>query len=266
MTTSPHANTRALVTGAAQGLGLALARELVAQGCRRLVLADRNAETGRAAAAALSTGGVAASFLEVDMEDAAAAAAMVDAAADRMGGVTALANCAACTARGSILDTTPDLWDRVMDTNAKGPFFALQRFAQACIDTGVEGTCVNILSVVVHGGLPFLAPYGTSKAALLYITRNAANTLARHRIRVNGINVGWMDTPGEDVVQREIHGRAPGWQADVGAGLPFGRMVRPEEVARQAAFLLGPLSGVVTGSVMDFDQTVVGAYPDTDAR
>ncbi len=264
MITSPHADTCALITGGSQGLGLAIARELVDQGCTRLVLTGRDTAKGEAAAAGLSNGGVEASFLGVDMGDTEAVPAMVDEAAARMGRVTALVNSAAATLRGSILDTSPALWDQVFDVNAKGPFFALQSFARRCIDDGIPGTCVNILSIVVHGGLPFLAPYGASKAALLYTTKNAANTLARHRIRVNGINVGWMDTPGEDRVQQEFHGRQPGWQAEVNASLPFGMMVQPEHVAAQVAFLLGPQSGVVTGSVMDFDQRVVGAYPDTD--
>lgn len=261
---APHRDTCALITGGSQGLGLAIARALVAQGCTRLVLTGRDRAKGETAAAGLAQGGVEASFLAVDMADTDRVPAMVDTAAARMGRVTALVNSAAATLRGSILDTSPALWDEVFDTNAKGPFFALQRFAQRCIDEGIAGSCVNILSIVVHGGLPFLAPYGASKAALLYTTKNAANTLARHRIRVNGINVGWMNTPGEDLVQQRFHGREPGWQAGVDASLPFGTMVQPEHVAEQVAFLLGPRSGVVTGSVMDFDQKVVGAYPDTD--
>ena len=264
MMNSPHSQTCALITGGSQGLGLAIAKELVAQGCTRLVLTGRDAAKGEAAAAALSTGAVEASFLAVDMGDTGAVPGMVDRAAERMGRVTALVNSAAKTDRGSILDTTPDLFDAILEINAKGPFFALQRFAQRCIDEQIEGTCVNILSNVVHGGLPFLAPYGASKAALRYITKNAANTLAPHRIRVNGINVGWMDTPGEDAVQQKFHDRSPGWQDEARASLPFGTLVQPEHVAEQVAFLLGPQSGVVTGSIMDFDQRVVGAYPDTN--
>ncbi len=263
--TSPHEKTCALITGGSQGLGLAIARELVAQGCTRLVLTGRDAVKGEAAAGSLCTNAVEASFLATDMGDIGSVPKMVDRAAERMGRVTALVNSAAKTDRGSILDTTPEIWDAILGVNAKGPFFALQRFAQRCIDAGIEGTCVNILSMVVHGGLPFLAPYGASKAALQFVTKNAANTLAPHRIRVNGINVGWMDTPGEDLVQQRFHGRRPGWQEDVNAQRPFGMLVQPEHVAEQVAFLLGPQSGVVTGSIMDFDQQVVGAYPDTDA-
>ncbi len=259
-----HRETGALVTGAAQGLGLAIAQELVAQGCRRIVLADRNVALGAAAARDLARDGIDARFLEIDLGDIPAARTIADTAAEMIGDVTALVNCAASTARGSILDTSPDQWDAIFNPNAKGAFFALQSFANRAIARGHGGSAVNILSVVVHAGLPFLAPYAASKAALLNITKNAANTLAPHRIRVNGINVGWMDTPGEDQTQREYHGREPGWLAEAEANMPFGQLVKPEHVAAQAALFLGPRSGVMTGAIIDFDQQVVGVYPDTN--
>ena len=204
--------------------------------------------------------------LHVELSDISTVQAMVSKAVDLIGQVNALVNCAANTERGTILDTTPERWDEIMDPNAKAPFFALQEFAKHCIEAGHSGSCVNILSIVMHGGTPFLAPYVASKAALAGITKNAANALLNHRIRVNGINVGWMDTPGENMRQQVSHDRPDGWQKDVEASLPFGMMVKPEHVARQTTFLLGPDSGVVTGSIMDFDQQVVGAYPDTDAH
>ena len=255
-----HKDTSALVTGGAQGLGLAIGRELIAQGCTNLTLADINPD-GAAVAKPLG-----AHFIQMDMSKAEDAMKMVDEAAARMGRVTALVNAAGNTKRGSILDTTPERWDEIHNTNAKGPFFALQRFAQLAIENSHPAAAVNILSIVVHGGTSVLAPYGASKAALLYTTKNAANTLAKHRIRINGINVGWMDTPGEDHRQRDSHDRPKGWLKDAEANLPFGKLVKPEDVARQTAFLLGDGSGVVTGSIIDFDQQVVGAYPDTDDR
>ncbi|MDJ0824082.1 MAG: SDR family oxidoreductase [Rhodobacter sp.] len=261
-----HDDTGAIVTGGSQGLGLAICRELIAQGCRRLVFTTRDIRKGDRAATELSESGADVHFLTMDMGDIDMVQAMMYAAETRIGPVNALVNCAANTDRGSILDTTPERWDAIMGPNAKGPFFALQGFANHCLERGHPGSCVNILSIVIYGGLPFLAPYVASKAALGAITKNAAAALAQHRIRVNGINVGWMDTPGENERQKVSHGRKEGWQKAAEANLPFGMLVKPEHVARQTAFLLGPDSGVVTGTLMDFDQHVVGAYPDTNER
>jgi len=259
-----HDDTGALVTGGAQGLGLAICKRLIAEGCRRVVITSRSADKGRAGAEELSAMGAEVKYLVVEMGETDQVQAMVGQAAERIGPVNALVNCAANTGRGSVLDTTPAQWDAIMDVNAKGPFFALQGFANHCIAAGHAGSAVNILSITLYGGLPFLAPYVASKAALAGITRNAAAALAKHRIRVNGINVGWMDTPGEDATQRKWHGREAGWLAEAEANMPFGKLVKPGDVAWQTSFLLGPRSGVVTGSCMDFDQQVVGAYPDTN--
>jgi len=259
-----HRDTRALITGGTQGLGLAIARQLVEEGCRQIVIAGRNAERGVSVAADLSKNGVEARFLAVDMGDVDAIRAMVNDAHSSMEKITAFVNGAANTDRGSILDTTPAMWDAIMDVNAKGPFFALQRVAQLAVDGAYTASVVNILSAVVHCGLPFLAPYAASKSALLNITKNSAHALAQHGIRVNGINVGWMDTPGEDAIQRKWHGAGDDWLERAEARMPFGMLVKPDHVAGLVSYLLGPASGVVTGSIIDFDQQVVGAYPDTN--
>ncbi|KMW59143.1 Oxidoreductase, short chain dehydrogenase/reductase family [Candidatus Rhodobacter oscarellae] len=264
MANRTHEATGAIITGGSQGLGLAIAKRLIDEGCTRLVITSRNPEKGAAAVRELRALGARAYTLPVEMSDIPAVQAMVGQAVELIGPVNALVNCAANTARGSILDTTPDRWDEIMDPNAKGPFFALQEFARHCIAEGHTGSCVNILSIVVYGGTSFLAPYVASKAALAGITKNAAGALTKHRIRVNGINVGWMDTPGEDMRQKVSHDREDGWLDGVEDNVPFGMLVKPEHVAWQTSFLLGPASGVVTGALMDFDQQVVGAYPDTD--
>lgn len=264
MSDAPHANTTALITGAGQGLGLAIANTLVAQGCQRLVLVDRNTETGTAAAQSLSSETVTAHFVACDMGDLGAVDTLMERAEDLVGPINALVNCAGITDRGSILSTSPALWDAIFAVNAKAPFFLLQSFAQRLIARDQPGGAVNIQSIISHGGVPDLAPYGASKAALSYITKNAAHTLAPHRIRVNGINVGWMDTPGEDTVQKKYHGREDGWLEKAEANMPFGMLLKPEHVAAQVALCLSPQSGVVTGSIIDFDQQVIGIYPDTD--
>ena len=252
-----HANTRALILGGTQGLGLAIAEALVAQGCTRLVLAARDVAKGKAEAARLG-----AHFVAVDLGDVTSVLACVDRAADLTGGIDALCIAGASTDRGSILDTTPEDFDRMIAVNTKGPFFAIQRTAQLAKAAGHPASIVTILSMVVHCGQSFLAPYSASKAALANITKNAANALRADRIRVNGINCGWMDTPGEDQVQRRHHGATDGWLAEAEARQPFGMLVKPPHVAGLATYLLGNMSGVMTGSIIDFDQNVSGAYPE----
>ncbi len=262
MTAGVHAGTRALVTGGSQGIGLAIARRLVTEGCRNIVIASRDPDKGRDAAIALAELGAEAGFVLVEMGDTDSVLAMVAQAAARMGGVNALVNAAALTDRGGVLDTTPAEWDRMMAINARGPFFAIQRVAQLAIDRGEPASIVNILTMSAHCGQTFLAAYSASKGALSIATKNAANALRDRRIRVNGINCGWMDTPGEDLVQRRFHGAGDDWLAIAEAAQPFGQLVKPDHVAELASYMLGPNSGVMTGALVDFDQNVSGRPPE----
>ncbi len=257
-----HSHTSAVVTGGTQGLGLAIVEQLIADGCGRVAIAGRSVAKGEEVAERLRKTGADVHFIATDMGDAQAAIALIDHAAARFGRLTALVNAAAATDRGSILDTSPEVWDALMDVNAKGPFFAIQRFAQRAVAEDHAASIVNVLSMVVHCGQSFLAPYSASKAALANVTKNAANALRQNRIRVNGLNCGWMDTPGEDVVQRQYHGASDGWLAVAEARQPFGMLLKPAHVAGLASYLLSPDSGVMTGALIDVDQNVAGAYPE----
>ena len=259
MTNDAHRGTSALIIGGTQGLGLAIAERVMSEGCTRLVIAGRDVARGEAAAESCG-----ATYLTVDAADTAAVVRLVDEASERMGQVNALVNAAALTDRGSVLDTTPELWDRIMTVNVRSPFFAIQRVAQGAIERSFTAGVVNILSMASHCGQSFLAPYSASKAALANVTKNAAQALRSHRIRVNGINCGWMDTPGEDAVQRRFHDAGDDWLERAEAAQPFGMLVKPVHVAGLASHMLGPDSGVMTGSVVDFDQYVAGAYPESE--
>ena len=250
----PHRQTTALIFGGTQGLGLAIAERLRAEGCTRLVLAARDLAKGEAAAAKLG-----ATFLPCDLAGVASVIACVDKAAQIMGSVNALCLAGASTDRGSILDTTPEAFDRMFAINTKGPFFAIQRMSQLAKAAGHPASIVTILSMSAYVGQSFLAPYSASKAALSNITKNTANALRRDRIRANGINCGWMDTPGEDAMQRGFHGAPANWLEQAEAAQPFGMLVKPDHVAGLASYMLGPQSGVMTGAIVDFDQNVSGA-------
>lgn len=257
-----HRDTVAVIAGGTQGLGLAIAERLIAEGCQQIAIAGRRVSEGEAAAEALRAKGVDARFIPADMGVVADAVELIDRAANRFGRVTVLVNAAATTERGSILDCTPADFDKHFAINTRGPFFALQRFAQLAVEKGHPAQAVNILSMVVHCGQSYLAPYSASKAALANVTKNAAHALRGHKIRVNGINCGWMDTPGEDLVQRRFHGAQDGWLAEAEARQPMGSLVKPAHVAGLASYLLSAESGVMTGALVDFDQNVAGAYPE----
>jgi NAD(P)-dependent dehydrogenase (short-subunit alcohol dehydrogenase family) len=109
-------------------------------------------------------------------------------------------------------------------------------------------------------GQPFIAAYCSSKGALATLTENTAYAVMRNRIRVNGLNIGWMASEGEDRIQREHHGASPDWLTRAAAAQPFGRLVDPWEVARAVAFLSTDESGLMTGSMVNYDQSIWGAY------
>lgn len=250
----------AVITGGTQGLGEATARLFAERGAAGLVVCGRNAERGCAVAEELSSAGCRTHFVPADLARLDDCRAVIAQADQTFGRVDALIHCAGLTDRGSILDTSPELFERMMAVNLRAPFFMLQDSARIMRREGISGTVVNIISMSSYAGQSFLCPYSVSKGALATLTRNAGFALMRDHIRVNGLNIGWMATPGEDRIQRTFHGADEGWLQKAAAEQPFGRLLQPEEVARAIAFLASEESGMMTGSVVDFDQSVIGAY------
>ena len=110
-----------------------------------------------------------------------------------------------------------------------------------------------------HCGQDFLAPYSASKGALATLTKNAALAYRSNRIRCNAVLPGWMDTEGEDQVQKAFHGAADDWLEKAEAAQPMGQLVKPDQLAELIAWMAGPRSGVMTGALVDYDQNVAGA-------
>ena len=248
----------AVVTGGTQGLGAAIARRFAEAGAAGIVICGRNREKGEAVAASLA--GTEARFVAADLARTEDALAVIDAADAAFGRVDILVNAAGLTDRGNLLDTSPDLFDRMFAVNARAPFFLMQGAVKVMIREGIEGAVVNIGSTSAMAGQPFIAPYCASKGALATMTRNAAYSLLRNRIRVNQLNIGWMASDGEDRIQREYHGAAADWLDKAAAEQPFGRLLDPAEVAKAVAYLASADAGMMTGAVIHFDQSVWGGY------
>jgi NAD(P)-dependent dehydrogenase (short-subunit alcohol dehydrogenase family) len=251
--------TRAIVTGGAQGIGLAVATRLVEEGCKAVALVGRSSEKGARAVAELQRLGAEAIFVSADVSEPAECAKAVDAALERFGNVNALVNAAASSARGSLVETTPELFDHLFNTNVRGPLFLMQGLVKHLLAEGKPGTIVNVLSMSAHCGQDFLTAYSSSKGALAILTKNVAHSYRRNRIRCNAVLPGWMDTPGEAVVQAKWHGAAPDWLEKAEAGQPMGQLVKPNQLASLVAYMVSPESGVMTGSLVDYDQNVAGA-------
>jgi NAD(P)-dependent dehydrogenase (short-subunit alcohol dehydrogenase family) len=251
----------AVVTGGTQGLGAAVALQLAEAGAAGIVTCGRSREKGEAVARDIKVKtGCEVHFVVADLEKVADCRAVVAAADKAFGRVDILVNAAGLTDRGDILTTDEDLFDRMFAVNTRAPFFLMQEAIRRMVRDGIEGSIVNIGSTSALAGQPFISPYCASKGALATLTRNTAFATMRNKIRVNQLNIGWMASDGEDRIQREYHGADPNWLEKAAAEQPFGRLLAPQEVARAVAFLASEDSGMMTGSVVNFDQSVWGGY------
>lgn len=252
----------AVITGGTQGLGETTARLFAERGAKGLVICGRNKARGEQVAKDLSGQGCKTVFVQADLAELDACRSVIHAADSEFGRIDHLINCAAITDRGTILDTSPDLFDRMFAVNTRAPYFLIQDAVKLMIRDEIVGTVVNVISMSGLGGQPFISAYSASKGALEVITKNTAFSLMRNRIRVNGLNIGWMNTPGEHAIQKSEHNAPDDWLETASAGLPFGRLLEPVEVAKSIAFLASDESGLMTGSIVNMDQSVDGCYDD----
>lgn len=254
-----------LVVGGTVGVGSGIARAAVREGAS-VVVTGRRPEQGEAIAAELAglaglvREGASAAYVRGDVGDPASAIAMVEETVSRFGRIDALVNCAGLTSRGSLLDTTPELFDEHIAINLRGPFFTMQAAVKDMVARGEGGSIVNIISTSSLGGQPYLTPYVAAKSGLRGLTTNAAYSHRWDRIRINGLDIGWTQTEGEDATQRAFHGAGDDWVEQANASVPMGKLSQVDEIADFVVFLLSERSGVVTGSILDWDQIVFGAH------
>ncbi len=246
-----------LVCGGTQGVGAGVVRAAVREGAS-VTFSGRRPEVGRALADDLPP--ERAFFVQSDLSDPVQAQSCVQAAIDRFGRVDSLVNAAGLTSRGTLLDTDVTLFDAHIAINLRAPFLTMQAAVRDMRARRAAGTIVNIVSMAAHGGQPYLLPYSAAKAGLAGLTRNAAFAHRWDRIRINGVNIGWTETEGEDAIQRRFHGAGDDWLEKAGRDLPMGKLGQVDEIADFVVLLLSDRSGVVTGSIIDWDQVVIGPY------
>jgi NAD(P)-dependent dehydrogenase (short-subunit alcohol dehydrogenase family) len=246
-----------IVTGAASGIGAAIVRMLVAEAVGGLVLTDRDGPGLDRIASELAGRQVA--TVVADLADADAAAAIATAAKGRFGRIDGLVNAGGLTTRASFYTGTVAIWDELFAVNARAGFLLMQAVIADALRRTAAASIVNILSMNAHCGHPDLAIYSATKGAMATLTKNAARAHMADRIRVNGINLGWVATETERRIHRDQMGHGAEWFEEVAATQPLGRLVTAEECARLAVFLLGEASVPMSGAVIDFEQKVAGA-------
>jgi NAD(P)-dependent dehydrogenase (short-subunit alcohol dehydrogenase family) len=235
----------AVVTGASRGIGLAVARTLLAHGARVTLMA-RDAEALALAAAGLGEG---AAWQAVDISDEASVAA----AFARAGAVDILVNNAGQAASAPFAKTDAALWRRMLDVNLTGAYRCTQAALPAMLDAG-WGRIVNVASTAGLTGYRYVAAYCAAKHGLVGLTRALALELASKGITVNAVCPGYTET---DIVQQAVAniarktGRsAPEARAELAAANPQGRLVRPEEVAHAVAMLCLPDAAAMNGQAI----------------
>jgi len=247
----------AVVTGSTQGIGGGIALKLAEHGARLIVHGRESQRVGgEKIVKAIEASGSEALLVTGDLRDESHCRSIIRTALARFGRVDILVNNAAVVHRGTIEDTSTDLWNEVFDVNVRAPFLLCQE-AVRHMKERKSGCIVNIGSGNAYCGLKRLLPYSSSKGAVMTFTRNLANYLTQYRIRVNQINPGWTLTEGERHLFTVLEGKGEKWVEEAAKSRPFGRMLLPADIANAVLFFA--TNELISGAVLDYEQQPFGA-------
>jgi D-sorbitol dehydrogenase (acceptor) len=243
----------AIVAGGARGIGAAVAAGYAREGAM-VCVADIETAAATETAARIGNGAFAVKLDVTSMDSIKACVAETE---RRAGGIDILFNGAAVFDLAPIGEITEKSYDFVMGVNVKGLLFTLQEVAASMIKRGKGGRIINISSQAGRRGEPLVAVYCASKAAVISITQSAGLNLIKHKINVNGIAPGVIDTPMWDVVDAlfaKYEGLAIGEKKrQVGLGVPYGRMGQPEDLVGCAIFLASQESDYIVAQTFNVD-------------
>lgn len=247
----------ALLTGAAGGIGLAVAGAYVAQGAR-CTIADVSREISPALGALMQAHPEAVHYIPTDVTRACDIEALVASANLRFGPVTTLFNNAAVFDMAPLLDSDEAMYDRLFAVNVKGAFFVMQKVLAHMVAMQVQGGAViNMASQAGRRGEALVSHYCASKAAIISYTQSAALAMAPHKIRVNGIAPGVIATPmwkHVDALFARYEGLPLGEKKKrVGEAVPLGYMGEPDDICGAAVFLASDEASYITAQTLNVD-------------
>lgn len=238
---------RAIVTGASRGIGRATAIAVAEAGADVAINYHRSTGEAESVAERCRQAGARVELLQADMSNQEEVERMVDRAVEAFGGIDIAVSNAAYSDRELFYTANMDGFRRTIDVTMWGPFYLVRAVAVRMIDQGIRGSIVVVSSPHAWRPVPGAMAYNMAKAAIDQMARTAATELSSHRIRVNIVHPGWIDTPGERKFFSEEKLQR------LGAQLTWGRLGRPDEIARGVVFLCDPASDYITGSSLLID-------------